>query len=415
MPFANLSEPKSGRPLLVFADDWGRHPSSVQHLVARLLPTRHVLWVNTIGTRPLRLDARTVQRVVEKLRHWSKPEGRPEDNAASTHSFAPVTHAPRVISPRMWPSFASRWSRNLNRRLMSAALMPELTRLHAPPLAITTLPIAADLIGRLPVHKWVYYCVDDFSQWPGYDGATMQTMERELLPAVDEVITVSDTLVDALRQKGVSPRLLTHGVDMGSWQPPPPCTGTAEFQALPAPIILFWGVIDRRMDVEWLRSLSRAMDRGTIVLVGPQEDPDPALMKLERVVLLPPATPARLARMAAEAAVLVMPYRDAPVTRAMQPLKLKEYLATGRPAVVRSLPSTRSWSDACDVVESDAAFVQAVMSRLRMPPPSSQMIARSRLRQESWERKAVQFETWIEDDASPRAVELGHETDHREG
>ncbi|HEX4609359.1 MAG TPA: hypothetical protein VH092_14275, partial [Urbifossiella sp.] len=67
-------------PLVVFADDWGRHPSSAQHLIAHLLPTRPVVWVNTIGTRPPRLDRETFWRVVEKLRQWMgrKPGGSPE-------------------------------------------------------------------------------------------------------------------------------------------------------------------------------------------------------------------------------------------------------------------------------------------------------------------------------------------------
>src|SRR5262245_8337679 len=38
-------------PLLVFSDDWGRHPSSCQHLIRRLRQDFPVLWVNTIGTR----------------------------------------------------------------------------------------------------------------------------------------------------------------------------------------------------------------------------------------------------------------------------------------------------------------------------------------------------------------------------
>ena len=33
-------------PLLVFADDWGRHPSSCQHLIQELLPQYQVTWVN---------------------------------------------------------------------------------------------------------------------------------------------------------------------------------------------------------------------------------------------------------------------------------------------------------------------------------------------------------------------------------
>ena len=62
------------RPWLVFSDDWGRHPSSCQHLVRALLPGQPVTWVNTIGTRPLRLDRATAKRGAEKLRGWFGPK-----------------------------------------------------------------------------------------------------------------------------------------------------------------------------------------------------------------------------------------------------------------------------------------------------------------------------------------------------
>ena len=55
-----------------------------------------------------------------------------------------------------------------------------------------------------------------------------------------------------------------------------------------------------------------------------------------------------------------MPYADLPVTRAMQPLKLKEYLATGKPVVVRDLPATEPWADCLDVAETPEAFAAAV-------------------------------------------------------
>ena len=56
--------------LLVFSDDWGRHPSSCQHLTRNLLDRYPVLWVNTIGTRAPRLDRQTLRRVAEKILQW---------------------------------------------------------------------------------------------------------------------------------------------------------------------------------------------------------------------------------------------------------------------------------------------------------------------------------------------------------
>src|SRR5438270_11892742 len=84
--------------LLVFADDWGRHPSSCQHLVGQLLGRRRVVWVNTIGTRPPRLDWSTAKRAAGKLREWASC------SSESADSRAPGTLSwiarPSVVAPK---------------------------------------------------------------------------------------------------------------------------------------------------------------------------------------------------------------------------------------------------------------------------------------------------------------------------
>jgi glycosyltransferase involved in cell wall biosynthesis len=389
-----LHDMPARRPLLVFSDDWGRHPSSSQHLIRRLLTQRPVVWVNTIGTRPPRLDLRTAQRVIEKLGHWTAPGRRSMSHDQSEpQTGADVSLAPRVISPRMWPSFAKPWMRQLNRHLLASALRPVIAELPEPPIAITTLPIVADLIDALPVHRWVYYCVDDFSQWPGYDGATMQAMERDLVPRMDRVIATSQALVDAMGRLDAEATLLTHGVDLKHWQ-----AIDGPLNLSPAQIV-FWGVIDRRMDVDWVAALDAALERehidAHIVLVGPREDPDPRLWALPRVVYRAAVQYDELPALAANAAVLVMPYADLPATRAMQPLKLNEYLASGRPAVVRDLPATRPWGVACDVCNSAEAFAARVVERLRTGLPPEQRAARAALERESWDAKASTFDSLL--------------------
>ena len=56
--------------LFCFADDWGRHPSSCQHLIKRLMDRYLVTWVNTIGTRTPRFDLATIRRGVGKVKQW---------------------------------------------------------------------------------------------------------------------------------------------------------------------------------------------------------------------------------------------------------------------------------------------------------------------------------------------------------
>ncbi|HVS37885.1 MAG TPA: glycosyltransferase [Gemmataceae bacterium] len=376
--------------LLVFADDWGRHPSSCQHLIRRLLDRRPTIWVNTIGMRPPRFDLLTLKRGLGKIRQWLRP--------AHSHpgADAPGSPAgPRVLNPRMWPWLRSPFDRRLNRMLLLRQLTPVLESLPAPPIAVTTLPIVADLMGRLPVQRWVYYCVDDFAEWPGLDRRPLQRMEAEVIARADRIVAVSESLQERICRLGRSADLLTHGVDLDFWVNASTQDAFPELASLERPLILFWGVIDRRMDADFLRRLAADLDWGTVVLVGPENNPDPALRRIPRLVQLPAQPFERLPALAREAAVLIMPYADLPVTRAMQPLKLKEYLATGKPVVVRDLPAAREWADCLDLCTSPAAFSAAVRARLRDGLPAAQRLARGRLAEESWDEKARTFERLV--------------------
>jgi hypothetical protein len=382
----SAAEPASGPPasLLVFADDWGRHPSSCQHLAGHLLARHDVYWVNTIGTRTPKIDLATLTRGLEKVRQWlSRP-------AAACSLPANL----RVLSPRMWPSFGSRFGRELNRRLLLRQLAPLLRSLPELPVAVTTLPIVADLVGLLPVRRWVYYCVDDFGQWPGLDQPTLQAMEARLVERADTIIAVSEHLQGRLASLGRASYLLTHGVETDYWAPGGAAVPLPELEGVERPLIVFWGVVDRRMDVAFVRRLAADLTRGTVVLVGPEAEHDPFLDRAPRVRRLPPLPFAQLPHLAREAAVLVMPYADLPVTRAMQPLKLKEYLATMRPTVVRDLPATREWGDCLDLVDTPETFSRAVRLRVATGLPEDQRSARARLAAESWAAKAQAFERW---------------------
>ena len=367
---------------LVFADDWGRHPSSSQHLFGRLLNRYPVIWVNTIGTRRPQFDVATLSRGLEKVRQWSRRTRRgqpPSDNL-------------RVLNPVMWPSFSSPLARRLNRRLLLHQLGPIVKSLAVPVIAVSVIPLVADLMGRLPVARWVYYCVDDFALWPGLDRPTLEQTERRLVGQADQLIAVSETLQAKLHGMGRAAGLLTHGVDLDHWNELDRLASLPQIESLESPRVVFWGVVDHRMDTEFVNRLAGDLTRGTIVLVGPESDPDPRLYQSGRVVRVPPVPYEMLPSVACGADVLVMPYSDIPVNQAIQPLKLKEYLATGRPVVARDLPTVRPWADCLDLAATPEEFSLAVRTRLIEGVPTRQRIARQRLTEESWAAKAAEFE-----------------------
>ena len=366
--------------LLVFSDDWGRHPSSCQHLVSRLLPERRTVWMNTVGTRLPALNLYTAVRGFEKIRSWASP-------AKSTPSGE---ENPLVVDPMMWPSFRSGAARRLNRHLLERAVRRAVDG-EPPEVVVTTLPICADLIGRIGARRWVYYCVDDLSVWPGLDGKSLAEMELDLVKKVDDVIAVSHTLMDRFESMGRKAHLLTHGVDMEHWQTRGSEPLPSHFESLKRPWVVFWGVVDRRLDVDFLAELNRRMTHGTVLLVGPENEPDPRLDELERVKKIPPLAYDLLPSLAEEMACAVMPYRESEVTRVMQPLKLKEYLATGKPVVARRLPATTAWQDAADLVGDKDEFAERVLLRLQEGVPAAQEAARGRLDDEDWGKKAELF------------------------
>lgn len=373
----------SDPPLLVFADDWGRHPSSCQHLIRHLLPTREITWVNTIGTRKPKFDLLTLRRGLGKIRQWLG--GRKRESDALPENLT-------VLNPRMWPAFSNSLDRRLNRKLLLRSISPRIRD----PLAITTLPIVADLMGILPVRGWIYYCVDDFSKWPGLDGKTLAKLERIVVEKADKIICVSEHLRARIRKRGRESELLTHGVDLEFWRHPATEARFRGYDLGEPPLIVFWGVLDRRMDFEWVQRLANELTEGTILLVGPENEPEPRLLSLPRVRTLGPVAFESLPALAQLASVLIMPYADLPVTRAMQPLKLKEYLATGKPCVVRDLPANREWADALDLVASPEAFSRVVRQRLVTGLPELQKERRTRLNAESWAGKAKRFREMIE-------------------
>ncbi len=278
------------------------------------------------------------------------------------------------------------WDRALNRWLLTKALRED----AKDAIAITTLPIVAPLLNQLPVHRWIYYCVDDFALWPGLSGRVFQSQERELIKRADTVVAASENLAANIRPFHPRVELMTHGVDLDFWGMQM-TVAEVPFGDVERPLVIFWGVVDRRMNADWVLQLADAMAQGTVLLVGPQQDPDPRMLAHPRIFAPGPVPIEQLPALAQQASVLIMPYADLPVTRVMQPLKLKEYLATGRPVVAAPLPAVLEWQAFVEITESSGAFVERVLAHLGETGHSEQNRVRDALAGESWEAKAAWF------------------------
>lgn len=368
------------RGFVVFSDDWGRHPSSCQHLFRRLAPANRVLWVNTIGTRTPGLSHADLARAAGKLREWTLgAAGEPGEDA-------PV----EILRPFMTPFDRWRPFRRLNERLLRDAVRKALTAYGPdPPILVTTIPNAAGLVGQLGEAASVYYCVDEFSEWPGADRRAMLEMEAELLRRVDLVVATSDALFEAKSASHPRVRLLRHGVDWERFRRGSGTVPTA-LDALPRPRFGFTGLVDGRIDVNLVAGLAAARADASFVFVGPRQLGPGPLDTAPNVHFLAPVPYDDVPAVVSAFDVAVLPYVENRLTEKINPLKLREFLATGVPVVATPLPEVRRYREFVEAPRDPDGWI-AALDRARSEGRSRAEARSASVRHEGWEVRAEEF------------------------
>ena len=88
----------------------------------------------------------------------------------------------------------------------------------------------------------------------------------------------------------------------------------------------------------------------------------------------------------AAADVLIMPWNDSEWIKACNPIKLKEYLAVGRPVVTTDFPALAPYRHLVRVAADARPVRRGDPAALSAPPDKSQL--RARIAGESWAAKA---------------------------
>lgn len=366
------------RELLVFADDWGRHASSCQHLLRRLQNDYRILWVNSIGTRQVRANGLTLQRGLEKLHNWGR-------------GLTQVAEQMWVIDLPMLPGVGNRWLRYINRQLVTSRLRRELRRLDmARPTILTTLPYMSWLIRGLPRSALVYYCTDDYSHWPGADRQTLQQADRDLSREADLILAASEALYEQHAGAGRC-EYFPHGVDCAHFaQAQEPGAIPEDLASLPRPRIGFFGLIYEKLDFQLLTGVAKRCPNASVVMIGPVTFCPPEFAALPNVHLLGKKLYEQLPAYIAGLDVLLLPYvKDDPMIRQSGPLKLRECLASGKATVSVDVPEVRAFQPHVRIGVSQEAFIFEVGQALKEGDDPSRARARQeRVAQDGWDRRA---------------------------
>lgn len=377
----------SGRDFVVFSDDWGRHPFSCQHIMQHFLPQNRILWVNTIGMRLPRLTTYDVKRAVEKIVSWT---------VSASGSEQTLPDGLRVIAPVMIPFSTVPLVRAFNRwsviRSVQAAMRG--WGMHEPVL-LATQPLASEFVGRFGESAVVYYCVDDFANWPDMNiPELVRAMEEKLLDQADLVVAVSDHLVRTRPARKGETRLLTHGVDVDHFRRARTVTAGMAFDGpKTSPVIGFFGLLDNRMDWDLVSSLVERRPEWTFVFIGNAHVPLMELTLFGNFRHVPAVPYEELPGHAAAFDVAILPYVVDGSTAGINPLKLKEYLALDIPVVTTPLPGVMEFREILYMAAGTEEFDTAIAGALQSGRKEHQS---DWIEGEAWLTKAETLSSWID-------------------
>lgn len=371
---------------IVFSDDFGEHPSSCQHLF-RYLPGKYpVLWVNTIGMRNPKLTLRNLQKTFSKSKRMIQCLfRRKEENASRGDNF-------HILQPPMLPFLNIPVIRKTNRFLVCSSVKRRLRTLKMKsPIMVTTVPNACDYAGRLGERRVIYYCVDDFSEWPGLEKELVRSMEEDLIRKSDIFIATSKNLYDRLSGYGKEVHLLTHGVDYGFFKTAPDKEHPL-LERIPKPRVGYFGLFDDRSDKELLLETARRLPDVSFIITGNVETDISGLQREKNIYFTGSIPYAELPTMAKGWDVCMLPYKVNKLTDAIQPLKMKEYLATGKPVISTPIKEALNMEDYIVIAKTVDNWDEGIRMCVRGSLPAGERKKiDSFLQKESWPSKAEWF------------------------
>ncbi len=250
------------------------------------------------------------------------------------------------------------------------------------PVVITTHPLVAGFADLRWARAVTYYALDDWTEHPAYRRwwAAYRESYRRIREGGHRVAAVSGALLERLAPRGAG-LVVPNGLEPREWEGEgwslrdrdgsvsrsQRAVEDSRAQAAAAgPLVVYAGTLDARLDVEWLRQTARALPRATIALVGPVVDAahlEP-LRAIPNVEIRAPLARAELAALLRGADLGVIPHRRTPLTEAMSPLKLYEYLAGGLPVVASDLAPVRGVDPRVKLVAEGGDFAAAAAEAL---------------------------------------------------
>lgn len=305
------------------------------------------------------------------------------------------------------------WGRNLNDSMTRS----HVTRVAAQcglrdPVLWLNPHWAAHMAGRMGESAVIYDVTDDWTCLTQTAASTELVVEQDLqlCKAADAVIVCSERLLELKRPIARHVELIPNGVDathyrrvLDSKDALPP-----DAASWPKPVLGYTGTVHPdRVDYELLIELARQW-KGSIVMVGPvHRKADLTSANISNLILTDAVAYERLPDLMRAFDACIVPHRVTKFTESLNPIKLWEYLAAGKPIVSTNVAGFRDYPQFVRFAGTAAEFISE--ARAGMAEPAEVANARrTEALTHSWESRLNQVEAVIDQCIAARQTSKKH-------
>ena len=373
-------------------DWWYHHPHSKNHLMRRFARAGNkVIFVNSIsmGLAPIK-SGDLFPRMKRKLKSYAKLARKTEEGIT-------------VVSPAVIPFFGSAVAAATNRRLLAAQIAALARRggLSRPILWIA-IPTAIEVVGRLDESLVIYHVSDKYdanTMDHATDPAFIRALHERAIDAAD-IVFYSSRKLSAEAERGLEKsHLLEQAVDFDHWSRiSEGKIAIAEAVArIPRPRLGYFGAIEPWLiDQELMKQAARERPDWNWIFVG-NKSRGLEIESLSNVHFLPPVSYQELPTYAAGFDVCVLPWNvEVPFTSYGSAIKVREYLASGKPVVISPLPEYESMSNVLRIGRNHDEFLRLVDDALNEEGVELSLARQASVREGTWEARAEWVSALIE-------------------
>jgi teichuronic acid biosynthesis glycosyltransferase TuaH len=258
------------------------------------------------------------------------------------------------------------------------------------------------LVGGVNESAVVYDITDDWTSLTQAPWLAEMTAKEDavLCRRADATIVCSERLWEM--KAGIAKKLflVPNGVDaqhyakvLDSTMPLP-----SECMKWPKPVFGYTGTIHPdRVDVNLIEAIAQAMCCGSIVLIGPDhlsaKDRE-RLLACKNVIIVGPKPYAEIPDLMRGFDVCIAPHLVTPFTESLNPIKLWEYLAAGKPIVSTPVAGFRDFPRLVRLADGPVEFLKATYNALSEKSELAEA-RRTEARKHSWDRRVDAIERVI--------------------